>query len=404
MSYQGHPVIDLDSHIREYEEFDRTYRPYIDPAYREPFDRLSRAITHQQALPGEQVLFMNSRAVVGRTPPRRPLGVYDTFPIEKPQPQESAIGQDVEVDRACNWDPTIRLRDMDRAAIDVSVLFPSQADGFCILRDVGFESALHRAYHRFVHAYCAEGEGRLRWVFTATMRDPRTTVEEVTSWAKQDDNLVGIFISRAYPGGRLLDNPDLHPIYACAQELDLPIFIHGGTLRPPLTPGAKSLDNSGFLINAVYHPWGGMTAMGALIGGGVFDLFPRLRVGLFESGGGWMPWLVERLDDAYRPASGMTPNLTRRPSEVVAEGRLFCALDPGEALTAHCVERLGEEIWILGTDYPHQGSCFPEGVQRIASVPGLNESAKAKILGLNALRMCPRIAAWATARGAVASP
>jgi predicted TIM-barrel fold metal-dependent hydrolase len=177
----------------------------------------------------------------------------------------------------------------------------------------------------------------------------------------------------------------------------MPLFIHGGTLRPPLTPGAHSLDNSGFLINAVYHAWGGMTAMGALIGGGVFDEFPRLRAGMFESGGGWMPWLVEKLDDAYHPGSSMTPKLRRKPSEVVAEGRLFCSFDPGEEYLAFAVERLGEDVWLLGTDYPHQGSSFPEGVQRIAAVEGLAESAKVKILGANGLRMCPRIAAWATA-------
>lgn len=394
MSYHGNLVIDMDSHIREYEDFDRTYGPYMDPSYRDAYEHLLQAVTSRQEVLGEQVMFMNSRAVVGPTPPRRPLGVADTFPIVRPQPQGSALGSDVEVDRACNWDPTIRLRDMDTAAIDVSVMFPSQHDGFCVLRDVGFESALHRAYHRFVSDYCSDAQGRLRWVANATMRDPGATVRELNYWAEQDSNLAGLFIPRACPDGRLLDNPALHPIYACAQELDLPLFVHGGTLRPPLTPGATELDNSGFMINAVYHAWGGMTAMGALIGGGVFDLFPRLRVGLFESGGGWMPWLVEKLDDAYRPGSSMTPNLRRKPSEVVAEGRLFCSFDPGEEYVSLCVERLGEDIWLLGTDYPHQGSCFPYGVARINEVPKLTDSAKTKILGGNALRMCPRLAAW----------
>lgn len=400
MSYHGQPVIDMDSHIREYEDFDRTYRPYVDPAYREAYERLSQAVTSRQEVLGEQVLFMNPRAVVGPTPPRRPLGVYDPFPIPRPQSQGSALGSDVEVDRACNWDPAIRLRDMDTAGIDISVMFPSQTDGFCVLRDVGFESALHRAYHRYVRNYCSEGEGRLRWVANATMRDPRATAEELTYWAERDDNLAGLFIPRACPDGRLLDNPELYPIYARAQELDLPLFVHGGTLRPPLTPGALELDNAGFIINAVYHPWGGMTAMAALIGGGVFDLFPGLRVGLFESGGGWMPWLVERLDDAYSPGSSMTPKLQRKPSEVVAEGRLYCSFDPGEEYLALAVQRLGEDIWLLGTDYPHQGSCFPYGVPRIVEIPELSESAKTKIIGANALRMCPRLAAWVAPKAA----
>src|SRR4051812_10837485 len=188
MSYQGQPVVDMDSHIREYEEFDRTYRPHVDPEFRDAFDLLSSAITARQELPGEQVLFMNPRAVLSPTPPRRPLGVSDTFPVPRPQPQGSALGSEADVDRACNWDPSIRLQDMDAASIDASVLFPSQADGFCVLRDVLFESALHRAYHRFVSEYCAAGAGRLRWVAVATMRDPQATVAELRSWAERDDN------------------------------------------------------------------------------------------------------------------------------------------------------------------------------------------------------------------------
>jgi len=398
MSYQGHPVVDMDSHIREYEEFERSYGPYIDPAYREQYEALAQAITARQALPGELVLFMNSRAVLSPTPPRRPLGLSDYFPIDRPNPQGSALGQDVEVDRSCNWDPTIRLKDMDIANVDISVMFPSQADGFCVLRDIGFESALHRAYHRFVSEYSAPGGGRLRWVANATMRDPRRTADELSYWAERDENLAGVFLPRACPDGRLLDNPDLYPIYERAQELDLPIYIHGGTLRPPVTPGAQGLDNSGYLINAVYHAWGGQVAMGALIGGGVFDVFPKLRAGLFESGGGWMPWLVEKLDDAYRPGSSMTPKLKRKPSEVVAAGHVFCSFDPGEEYATHAIERLGDHIWLLGTDYPHQGSCFPEGVQRIANIEGVSESAKINILGGNALRMSPRLASYFAAK------
>jgi uncharacterized protein len=205
-------------------------------------------------------------------------------------------------------------------------------------------------------------------------------------------------MSRACPDGRLLDNPELYPIYETAQELDLPLCIHGGTLRPPLTPGARDLDNARFIIGAVYHAWGGQTAMAALIGGGVFDLFPNLRVGLFESGGGWMPWLVERLDFMYEPGSSMTPKLKRKPSEIVAGGQLLCSFDPGEEYAAHAIERLGDHIWLLGTDYPHQGSCFPLGVPLIAGIEGISEESKAKILGGNALRMCPRIADFVGAK------
>ncbi|MEA2641871.1 MAG: uncharacterized protein QOF51_3265 [Chloroflexota bacterium] len=401
MSYNGHPVIDADSHIREYIDIDRTFRENIDPEYRDMYERLSQAV-HARQQPGrEQVLFMNASAVVGATAPRRPLGVYDTFGTpDRPArnaaevpPETTGTSRGMEIDPACNWDPSLRLKDMDTARIDVGIMFPSQADGFCTLRDGGFEQALYRAYHRYVSGYCAEGDGRLRWVATSNLRNVRAGVEELVYWTERDQNVAGWFIPRACPDGRLLDNPELHPIFAAAQEHDIPLMVHGGTLRPPLTPGATDLDNAGFIINAVYHGWGGMTAVSALIGGGVFDLFPKLRVGIFESGAGWMPWLVERMDEAYRPSSGMTPHLQRKPSEIIAEGRLYCSVDPGEEHLAYGVETLGEDIWLFTTDYPHQGSPWPDGVPLIVDRTDLPESAKIKMLGENALRMFPRIAA-----------
>jgi len=389
MSHNGNVVIDMDTHIREYVDVDRTYRHYIDPAYRGPFEGLSRAVAARREAGLPTALFMNPLAIIEPASEARPLGVHDTYGLDKPiRPGLGPQKTGVEV----NWDPQLRLRDMDRAHVDISVQFPSHSPSYCTLRDVGFESALHRAYHRYMVDYCAESEGRLRWVFTTTMRDVAGSIEEISRAAERDPNLVGIQLSPSCPDGSLLDNPALHPLYRRAEEFDLPILVHGGVLRPPYTAGATELNNSGFMIRAVYQPWAGMTAMGALIGGGVFELFPRLRVGIFETSGGWVPWLVERLDESHRPSSGLTPNLRRKPSEVVAEGRLFHAVESEEQYLDHCIEALGEDMWLFATDYPHVGSPWPDGVSHIADRAELTNAQKTKILGGNALRLCPRLA------------
>lgn len=389
MSYNGQTVIDMDTHIREYVDLDRTFRDYIDPEYREPYEGLSQAVARRREAGLPTSLFMNPMAIIEPADESRPLGVHDTYGLERlPRPGTGPQQSSVEV----NWDPQLRLADMDQAQVDISVTFPSHSPSFCTLRDVGFESALHRAYHRFVGNYCAESEGRLRWAFTATIRDVRGTLEELTGWAEHDENLVGVLVPPACPDGTLLDNPALHPLYQRAQELDLPIMVHGGVLRPPYTAGATELNNSGFILRSVYQPWAGMTAMSALIGGGVFDLFSKLRVGIFETSAGWVPWLIERLDENYRPSRETTPNLKRKPSEVVAEGRLFHAVESEERYLKHCIDALGEEMWLFATDYPHIGSPWPRGVPNIAQRPEISETAKRKILSENALRMCPRLA------------
>jgi hypothetical protein len=389
MSYQGFTVIDADSHFREYLDVDRTYRDNIDPEYRESFEKLSAAVARRRAAGQSTDLFMGPMAIIEPSDEWHPLGVHDTFGAE--QPSQTRMSRQTPIPREVNWQPELRLKDMDRAGIDYSVIFPSHAASYCTLRDVGFESALHRAHHRYMSKYCAGAGGRLRWVAIATMRDMRATVQEISHWCEKDTNLAGLVIPPLCPHGRLLDNPDLHPLYQRAQDLNLPILVHGGVLRSPAGPGATELDHAGFIIRAVYQPWGGMTAMGALIGGGVFELFPKLRAAIFETSAGWVPWLIERLDECYESKPNLVPNLHRKPSEVVAEGRLFHSIDPGERYIEHCVEELGEDFWLFATDYPHSGVAFPNGAQAAVDRPRLTESAKKKILGANAQRMFPRL-------------
>jgi hypothetical protein len=241
-----------------------------------------------------------------------------------------------------------------------------------------------------MHVYCAEAEGRLQWLSNATLRDIPGTVEELTYWAERDEHYAGVFITRLLPDGRLLDSPSLYPLWQRSEELDLPIWIHGDPDHPPLTPGYGSFEWSAF-ARAALKGWGGQTALGGLVGGGVFDLFPKLKVGLFENGAGWMPWFVEKLDESYRPGAGSSPYLKRKPSEIIAGGQVFCAVDPGEGQLANCVETLGEDIWLFSTDYPHPPAAWPDDVSLITERPDLTESAKTKMLGENAHRFLGRL-------------
>ena len=126
-----------------------------------------------------------------------------------------------------------------------------------------------------------------------------------------------------------------------AQELDLPLLAHGGTSRPPYGPGTFDLDGAWFLLHSFSNPWAGMAALGALVGGGIFELFPTLRVAIIETGGGWLPLALDRLDTHYIMSPGHVPNLKRLPRDVVAEGRYFHAIDTWERSLEFCVEELG---------------------------------------------------------------
>ena len=47
--------------------------------------------------------------------------------------------------------------------------------------------------------------------------------------------------------------------------------------------------------------------------------------------------------------------------------------------------------WLFASDWPHGDTGWPEGVQQTADRPRLSDSARRKILGANAMRLCPRL-------------
>ena len=396
MSWNGSPVIDLDSHIVE--RADRFYGDYLDPAYREAYGQLCEAIKRQNDSGNAYSLFGSRHSIIEPVEAGRPLGRRDTFGLTRRSSMEGsrlafppgrtdplpAIRPEV------SWDAKMRVEDMDRAQVDVGVLYPTHVSSYCALRDVGLENALYRAYHRWVVDFCSQAPARLKWTIVANMRDVEAGVAEIRHWANEP-NLVGIYISPQAPEGKLLDNPDLHPLYAVAQELDLPLLAHGGTARPPYGPGTFDLDGAWFLLHSFANPWAGMAALGALVGGGIFEMFPTLRAAVIETGGGWLPLALDRLDTHYLMSPAHVPNLKRLPRDVLAEGRYFHAIDSWERSLPFCVEELGDDLWLFATDWPHGDTAWPESVEQVAKWPQLSDVSKRKILGENALRLCPRL-------------
>src|SRR5205823_184175 len=146
----------------------------------------------------------------------------------------------------------------------------------------------------WISDFCSQAPERLKWTVVANMRDPRVAAGEIREQARKDANAVGVYMPPCGPNNMLLDDLSLTPIYEAAQETDLPVLIHGGTSRPPYQPGTFDLRGTWFLQHSLCNPWAGMAAMGALVGGGVFERFPSLRVAVVETASGWVPSALER--------------------------------------------------------------------------------------------------------------
>jgi hypothetical protein len=67
MAFNGQIVIDADCHIREYWNFDKTYKDNIDPEYRDKYARFSAAVKANQKRTGDGCLATQSASTTPST-------------------------------------------------------------------------------------------------------------------------------------------------------------------------------------------------------------------------------------------------------------------------------------------------------------------------------------------------
>jgi uncharacterized protein len=225
-------------------------------------------------------------------------------------------------------DPGERIKDMDHEGVDVNLTLPSGWFGtWTAGDDVILETAMYRAYHRWMADYCGAYPNRLGGVILAAARDIEGALGEIRRWG-QAAWAWGIMVYA--PVGMPLDHPALEPLYAKAAELDLAVVLHTFTVMPPYAPGGQDTWDNLWLQRSAAHPWCGMRNMAAMIGSGVMDRYPTLRVGTLEAGHGWLPFWMARLDEHAETIKAALPELGRKPSEYVTGGAVFPEhRDPG---------------------------------------------------------------------------
>jgi uncharacterized protein len=78
-----------------------------------------------------------------------------------------------------------------------------------------------------------------------------------------------------------------------------------------------------------------------------FEKIPNLRFAFLEAGCGWVPYLIRqvRRDKARRKVAGDAVDYFK-------EGRVFVTCEADEDINS-VVELIGEDSFVLGSDYPH---------------------------------------------------
>jgi uncharacterized protein len=288
-----------------------------------------------------------------------------------------------------DYEPAARIADLDYEGVDANLLLPSGWFGcWTAIDNTALENAMYRAYNRWMKDYCAAYPERLTGVILVSGRDVDGSLPELKRAAKEPWAM-SVFVYAPY--GMPLDHPSLEPYWGVAEENDLSVVLHTFTVMPPYAPGGLDTWDNLFLQRSTAHPWCGMRNMASIIGGGVLDRYPKLRLGVLEAGHGWLPGWVKRLDEHAESVAAALPELKQTPSEYVTSGRYFQSIEmsEGEGVTRMVGELLGDDILMYASDYPHGESWFPKSVETVMAWD-MPEERKRKFFWDNAVNFYRR--------------
>jgi predicted TIM-barrel fold metal-dependent hydrolase len=181
--------------------------------------------------------------------------------------------------------------------------------------------------------------------------------------------MVGVLMS-ANGLGKPFGHPAYHPIYAAACEKGLPIVIHTGgdaiseTLTSPTAGGLPAT----YAEYYVFQTQPVATHLVSMVGQGVFEKFPSLKVLFVGAGVAWLPAVVWRFDTEYMAYRREAPWVRRMPSEYVRDNIRISTypLDSPDQ-PARLVRLLRaypgiEDLLVFGSGYPSWDTDWPDSV------------------------------------------
>ena len=283
--------------------------------------------------------------------------------------------------RKGGWDPDERIKDEDLDSVDAEVLYPTLGMRMYKVEDVEYQDALFRAYNTWMADFCKAYPERLKGIGLISLTDIEKGMAE-TRRAKQL-GLCGVMISSTPEDDQLYLGGSYDPFWKLAQDLDLPVSLH-------LFTGTKAHKGSThWLVEYSTSPYWVQRSLTALVFGGIFEKFPKLKVVSVENDIGWVPNLLERIDHAYERHhqwSSTTGLLKRKPSEYFRDHIYLTFIRDHAGIELRHRAGLGNLMW--SNDYPHTDSVWPHSKQVIASLfKGVPEHEKRMIVCENAAKL-----------------
>jgi uncharacterized protein len=352
----GYHIIDADSHVWEPPDM---WREYLEPAFK------SLAPLPDLTMGGEPITDKISDQA----------RILTAKQIVKAHPKSVLSGFNAES----------HVQAMKQMGVDISFIYPSNGLWVLAVDTMApqLAGALTRAYNNWLRDFCRYNPQMLRGVGAINRHAPEEMVPELHRIA--EFGWSAVFLRPNPVKGRLLSDPVYEPFWTECEELGIAVGIHEGTHSRLPTAGADRFSRQ-FAKHACSHPLEQMMGLLALVEGGVLERHPRLRVGFLESGCGWLPYWLWRLDEEYENLQWeVKDNVKMKPSEYFRR-QCFIAIEPTEPYLAEMIQYIGSDNLIFGSDYPHYDH-KPEIVKQAVDLhEQLGEETVRKILWDNPAR------------------
>ena len=258
-------------------------------------------------------------------------------------------------------DPHLRAKEMDRDGVDAEVIYGVLAAA-AKLEDHEASVTMLQIYNTWMADFLKAYPERQIGLACLPFGDIPAAIEEVHRVAKLGYR--GIELSCSWNMDPMW-HPQWEPLWQAIDEVNLPLHFHTfPSVSPKLREQYTGLTQRALMYSGLcLFQLSLANILTALMGRAVFERYPRLRVVFGESGIGWIPYVLDRMDFEYEDQYKDLP-LKMKPSEY---WRRQCkATFQYDRIGLQLIDEMGAETLMWGSDYPHPDGIWPESEKYIS--------------------------------------
>ena len=285
------------------------------------------------------------------------------------------------------YDPKERLLDMDVNWVEASACYPTFprfcGQTFAEGSDKELGLACVKAYNDWtVEEWCGDSGGRLIPICLIPLWDVDAAAREVRRNAARGVRAAAFSEIPVHLGLPSIHSGYWDPFFDACAETHTVVCMHiGSSSRMPATsPDAPPS------VTATLAFGNAMTSLVDFLWSGVLVRFPNLKLAYAESQIGWIPYVLERIDDVWDDNQGwaQTKQIPEPPSTYFHRNVYGCFFKDQTGIDMR--DRIGIDRITFETDYPHSDSTWPDSRDVAARLlHGLDQGSINQILRTNAI-------------------